>query len=116
LTTDVLARLVVWPRVWLARRGVFFQLDFFELNEAKRMTTEMTARMEPAGEAKNDEKRAATANIKQLRAQDAASAMREYQQERLQVLARTERLRALRLSRDRNASKHGEQRTAKPSR
>ena len=74
-----------------------------------------------------DEQRAATASIKQLRAQDAASAMREYQQERLVVLARTERLRALRLSQDsepsngqvpkagkqRNSSK---QRTKKPSR
>jgi hypothetical protein len=116
LTTDVLARLVVWPRVWLARRGVFFQLDFLQLDEAKRMTTEMTAVMEPAAEANNDEKRAATASIKQLRAQDAASAMREYQQERLQVLARTEQLRALRLSRERGASQDGEQRAAKSSR
>jgi hypothetical protein len=80
------------------------------------MTTEMAAQTEQAGEAKNDEKRAATASIKQLRAQDAASAMREYQQERLQVLARTEQLRALRLSRDRDASKDGEQRAAKSSR
>jgi hypothetical protein len=76
----------------------------------------MTAPTEAAGEAKNDEKRAATASIKQLRAQDAASAMREYQQERLQVLARTARLRALRLSRDSEASKDREQRTYKPSR
>jgi hypothetical protein len=116
LTTDVLARLVVWPRVWLARRGVFFQLDFLQLDEAKRMTTEMTAPTEQADEAKSYEKRAATANIKQLRAQEAASAMREYQQERLQVLARTERLRALRLSRDRDASQDGEQRAAKSPR
>ena len=79
------------------------------------MTTEMTAPTEQADEAKSDEKRAATANIKQLRAQEAASAMREYQQERLQVLARTERLRALRLSRDRDASQDGEQRAAKSS-
>jgi hypothetical protein len=76
----------------------------------------MTAHTEAAGEAKNDEQRAATASIKQLRAQDAASAMREYQQERLHVLARTERLRALRLSRDSEASKDREQRTYKPSR
>jgi hypothetical protein len=55
---------------------------------------------ETATKSKNDEQRATTASIKQLRAQEAASAMREYQQERLVVLARTERLRALRLSRD----------------
>ena len=55
---------------------------------------------ETATKSKNDEQQAATASIKQLRAQEAASAMREYQQERLIVLARTERLRALRLSRD----------------
>ena len=76
---------------------------------------------------KNDEQQAATASIKQLRAQDAASAMREYQQERLVVLARTERLRALRLSRDSQASNNqvsnarkqrnsSEQRTSKSSR
>jgi hypothetical protein len=59
---------------------------------------------ETATKNKNDEQQAATASIKQLRAQDAASAMREYQQERLVVLARTERLRALRLSRDGQAS------------
>jgi hypothetical protein len=76
----------------------------------------MTTQTEAAGKAKNDEKGAATARIKQLRAQDAASAMREYQQERLHVLARTERLRALRLSRDSEASKDGEQRENKPSR
>jgi hypothetical protein len=82
---------------------------------------------ETATKSKNDEQQAATASIKQLRAQDAASAMREYQQERLVVLAKTERLRALRLSQDsqpsnkqvpnagkqRNASK---QRVKKPSR
>jgi hypothetical protein len=59
---------------------------------------------ETVTKSKNDEQRAATASIKQLRAQDAASAMREYQQERLVVLARTERLRALRLSQDNQAS------------
>jgi hypothetical protein len=55
---------------------------------------------ETATKTKDDEQRAATASIKQLRAQEAASAMREYQQERLIVLAKTERLRALRLSRE----------------
>jgi len=79
-----------------------------------------------ATKSKNDEQQAATASIKQLRAQDAASAMREYQQERLVVLARTEQLRALRLSRDSQPSdnqasnnqvpKAGKQRTKKPSR
>jgi hypothetical protein len=59
---------------------------------------------ETATKSKNDEQQAATASIKQLRAQDAASAMREYQQERLAVLARTERLRALRLSQDNQPS------------
>ena len=81
---------------------------------------------ETATKSKSDEQRAATASIKQLRAQDAASAMREYQQERLVVLARTEQLRALRLSRDSQPSdnqpsnnqipKAGKQRTKKPSR
>lgn len=88
---------------------------------------------ETATKSKNDEQRAATASIKQLRAQEAASAMREYQQERLVVLARTEQLRALRLSRDsqpandqvpaagkqRNSSKQRnaiKQQTSKPSR
>jgi len=82
---------------------------------------------ETATKSKNDEQQAATATIKQLRAQDAASAMREYQQERLVVLARTERLRALRLSRDSQASNNqvsnarkqrnsSEQRTSKSSR
>jgi hypothetical protein len=82
---------------------------------------------ETATKSKNDEQQAATASIKQLRAQDAASAMREYQQERLVVLARTERLRALRLSRDSQASNNqvsnaskqrnsSEQRTSKSSR
>ena len=89
-----------------------------------------------ATKSKSDEQQAATASIKQLRAQDAASAMREYQQERLVVLARTEQLRALRLSRDSQASnsqasnnqasnnqpsnnpipKAGKQRAKKPSR
>jgi hypothetical protein len=93
--------------------------------------------IETATKSKNDEQRAAaTASMKQLRAQDAASAMREYQQERLVVLARTERLRALRLSRDSQpsnsqpsnsqpsnsqpsnsqVSKAGKQRAKKPSR
>ena len=63
------------------------------------MSTEKMS-TETATKSKSDEQRAATASIKQLRAQDAASAMREYQQERLGLLARTERLRALRLSRD----------------
>ena len=86
---------------------------------------------ETATKSKNDEQRAATASIKQLRAQDAASAMREYQQERRAVLARTEQLRALRLSRDSHpsnnqasnsqvsnsqVSKAGKQRAKKPSR
>jgi hypothetical protein len=87
---------------------------------------------ETATKSKSDEQRAATASIKQLRAQEAASAMREYQQERLVVLAKTERLRALRLSRDsqpadeqvpaaikqRKSSKHrnsSKQQTSKPS-
>jgi len=84
-----------------------------------------------ATKSKNDEQQASTASIKQLRAQDAASAMREYQQERLGVLARTEQLRALRLSRDSQPSdnqasnsqpsnnqvpKAGKQRAKKPSR
>ena len=87
--------------------------------------------IETATKSKSDEQQAATASIKQLRAQDAASAMREYQQERLVVLARTELLRALRLSRDSQPSgnqasnnqpsnnpipKAGKQRAKKPSR
>ena len=91
------------------------------MSEYRDMSTET------ATKSKNDEQRAATASIKQLRAQEAASAMREYQQERLVVLARTERLRALRLSRDSQASNNqvsnarkqrnsSEQRTSKSSR
>jgi hypothetical protein len=93
------------------------------------MSTETISRdmsTETATKSKNDDQQAATASIKQLRAQDAASAMREYQQERLGVLARTERLRALRLSRDSQSSdnqvpndqvtKAGKQRAKKPSR
>ena len=47
---------------------------------------------------KIDEERTAKAIAKELRSRDAELAMREYQLERLAVAAKTERLRALRLS------------------
>ena len=46
----------------------------------------------------------AKADARALRAKDAALAMREYQLEKLAVLARTERLRAMRLSQKGQAS------------
>jgi hypothetical protein len=49
---------------------------------------------------KDAQQRAARIASKEERAKDAAAAMREYEAERLAVLARTERLRALRLARD----------------
>jgi hypothetical protein len=44
--------------------------------------------------------KSAAAAMKELRARDAVLAMREYQQDKIAVQARTERLRALRLARD----------------
>ena len=58
---------------------------------------------------KSAEEQTALAAMKAQRARDADLAMREYQQEKLAVLARTERLRALRMSRDSQAAKNGEQ-------
>jgi hypothetical protein len=80
------------------------------------MTTEIATQSETAVKNENDNKRTMNANMKELRALDAASAMREYEEEKRAVLARTEQLRALRLSRDSQASKAGGQRTKKPSR
>jgi hypothetical protein len=54
---------------------------------------------------KSAEEQSAIAAAKELRARDAAQAMREYQQDKLAVAARTERLRELRLARDREAAK-----------
>jgi hypothetical protein len=53
---------------------------------------------------KTPEERSAAATMKELRARDAEQAMREYELEKLAVRARTERLRAMRLSRERQAS------------
>jgi hypothetical protein len=54
---------------------------------------------------KTAEERTAISAMKELRARDASLAMREYQLEKLAVQARTERLRELRLSRDREAAR-----------
>ena len=54
-----------------------------------------------ASKVKTAEEQVAIANAKELRARDAALAMREYQQERQAMAARTEKLRALRLARER---------------
>jgi hypothetical protein len=53
--------------------------------------------------AKTPEERSAAATMKELRARDAAQAMREYELEQVAVRARTERLRAMRLSRESQA-------------
>ena len=55
---------------------------------------------------KSAEEQAAIATAKELRARDAELAMREYQLERTAIAARTERLRELRLSREREAAKN----------
>lgn len=57
-----------------------------------------------ASKTKTAEEQAAALRMRELRARDAALAMQEYQQEQLAVRARTERLRALRLSRDSQVS------------
>ncbi len=53
---------------------------------------------------KTAEEQAAIATLKELRARDAALATREYEQEVLNTRARTERLRAMRLARDRQVA------------
>ncbi len=53
------------------------------------------------GKGKTSEEQAAIASLKELRARDAALATREYEQERQALAARTEKLRALRLARER---------------
>jgi hypothetical protein len=58
---------------------------------------------------KTADEQTALAAMKAQRARDADLATREYQQEKVDVLARTERLRALRLARDSQAGKNGEQ-------
>jgi len=59
----------------------------------------------PVATKKNSlEEQASIASVKELRARDAALAVREYQQEKLAAAARTEQLRALRLARDNPAS------------
>jgi hypothetical protein len=80
------------------------------------ITTEIAPQTETATKNENDDKRTVTASTKELRALDAASAMREYEEEKRAVLARTEQLRALRLARDSQAANAGGQRTKKPSR
>ena len=53
---------------------------------------------------KTPEEQAAIASAKELRERDAALAMKEYQLERAHLAARTERLRAERLAREREAA------------
>jgi hypothetical protein len=55
-----------------------------------------------ASKGKTAEEQAAIASLKEFRARDAALAMREYKQQRLVLAARTEKLRALRLARERD--------------
>jgi hypothetical protein len=59
---------------------------------------------------KSAEERAAIASAKELRARDAELAMREYQLERQALAARTERLRALRLAREREIAQQAHER------
>jgi hypothetical protein len=54
----------------------------------------------------HDKERAAKAAIRESRARDAELAMREYQAQRLAVLAKTARLRALRLTKEAAATAH----------
>lgn len=54
---------------------------------------------------KNPDEKTAAAAMKEQRARDAVLAMREYEQEKLAVLARTEKLRAARLARESEAAK-----------
>lgn len=58
-----------------------------------------------ATKTKNPEEQSAVAAMKEQRARDAVLAMREYEQDKLAVRARTERLRALRLARETEAAK-----------
>ena len=64
--------------------------------------------------AKTPEQRSAAATMKELRARDAEQAMREYELEKLAVRARTERLRAMRLSRESQASSNPPPRASAP--
>ena len=59
-----------------------------------------------ASKGKSAEEQAAIASLKELRARDAALATREYEQERLSIAARTEKLRALRLARERELAQN----------
>jgi hypothetical protein len=61
------------------------------------MMTEQTAMPTPS---RVTQERAARSAIREKRAQDAALAMREYGAERLAALAKTTRLRALRLAKE----------------
>jgi hypothetical protein len=61
---------------------------------------------------KTADEQTAIAAMKAQRARDAALATREYQQEKVDVLARTERVRALRLARDSQAAKDAQPSTA----
>jgi hypothetical protein len=58
----------------------------------------------PMTKAKSAEQKAASTTIKEERARLAAMAMRDYEAERRATLAKTERLRALRLARDAETS------------
>jgi hypothetical protein len=53
----------------------------------------------------DDQPKAQKAAIKEARARDAALAMRDYEAERLAILARTARLRALRLAKETGKAK-----------
>jgi aspartate/methionine/tyrosine aminotransferase len=64
--------------------------------------------------AKTAEQRASAAAMKERRAQDAAQAMREYEAKRVATLAKTARLRALRLAKEAEAGNLAPKKTRSP--
>lgn len=63
---------------------------------------------------KTAEQRASAAAMKERRAQDAAQAMRDYQANRVATLAKTARLRALRLAKEAEAGNSAPRNTRSP--
>jgi len=63
---------------------------------------------------KTAEQRASAAAMKERRAQDAAQAMRDYQANRVATLAKTARLRALRLAKEAEAGNSAPRKTRSP--
>ena len=63
---------------------------------------------------KTAEQRASAAAMKERRAQDAAQAMRDYEAKRVATLAKTARLRALRLAKEAEAGNSAPRKTRSP--